>query len=382
MTKNIRPLSLLLLAILTIHYGCRELFEPEIISFDHSILVVEGYIEVGGGKTSIKLGRTKPIYDPISFFPVEFAMVTIEGEDGGVWSLSDEGNGVYISTDYLPENQDYQLNILTPQNEHYSSKMITPIITPEISEITFEKLDGDVSIYANTFGNEEANYFIWEYKEDWAFRSRYLSSYRFNAGTKSMALLKPEELTFNCWQADHSKRIILASSQGYQNQYIHQKELLKIDSLSEKLSLRYSILVKQKAIDQEAFAFWEAVRKNSDDIGGIFSPLPSSIGGNLSNLDHPDEPVIGYISAGKSSERRIYIDRRDVIPWRVVVPDYEKCEMTVVIPDDYYDYFVTLNFVPLYENCEFPCREFLAAPVNCTDCSLRGSLEMPEFWEE
>src|SRR5690606_17824538 len=299
---------------LSFSLGCREPFEPEVSGIDHGFLVVEGYIEVGGGETSIKLSRTRPLYDPLAILPVESASVHIEGEDGGSWPLQHQGNGVYSSSDYLPEIRNFILKIHTQENQAYTSQIIKPIVTPEIAEIDFEKNEWNVHISASTFGHQEARYFIWEYKETWAFTARHLSTARYNPNTNSMELLKKEEERYKCWQEDNSKQIILASSRGYENDYIHQKELVKIDSLSEKLGDRYSIWVKQTAIDPEAFMFWEAVRKNSSDIGGIFSPLPSHIKSNVYNLDHPEEPVIGFISAGKTSENRIFINRADVDP--------------------------------------------------------------------
>src|SRR5690606_32818646 len=179
------------------------------------------------------------------------------------------------------------------------------------------------------------------------------------------------------------KQVILASSERYDNNYIYQKELLKIDSLSEKLGKRYSILVKQKAIDQDAFAFWEAIRKNSDDIGGIFSPLPSLVESNFYNVDDLEEPVIGYLSAGKSAEKRIYINRSEIAPWRVEIADYNNCGMDTILRHEYSNYFEKGYYVPVFPYCiEISCPGFFATTGDCIDCSARGGdLQMPEFWE-
>jgi hypothetical protein len=373
-----------ILIFLVMIYGCREPYEPDIRNFDQEVLVVEGYIEVGGGKTSIKLSRTQPIYTDMPSFPVLMAEVVVFGGQEGSWQLNTEGNGVYSTEDNLPENQSYTLSISLGQTEWYMSEEITPILTPEF-DVSFEKNDGDVKVYANTYGNEAAQYFMWQYDETWKYRTPYTSFFEYDEATRSMASLSQDELTYMCWNDDFSRRVILESSSRFENNQIFQKELTQIDSLSEKLGIRYRINVKQYAIDREAFIFWEGIRRNSDDIGDIFSPMPSLVSSNIYHTENPDQPVIGHISAGKSQSRTIYINKSEVDPWRVVIPHYFGCTIDTVATSDYYEYFVQMNYVPINEACDgFPCVGFLATTRGCVDCTLRGggSLMQPEFWED
>lgn len=371
--------------LLLLCWSCKEPFEPEVSNVDHSILVLEGHIEVGGGESSISLGRTRPVYDSVARIPIRWAIMSLEAENGASWSLYHEEDGRYFLRDSLPEQQNYRLRILT-DGQVYLSDWLIPIVTPEIPEISFEKKEGEVVIYVSTQGNEGARYFMWEYEETWIYQSPYRSSYKYDPVAGDVVPLTPNDvLTFRCWSSDRSKQINISSSERYQNDYIHQKELLKIDPLSEKLGERYSIQVTQRAIDQEAFIFWEAIRKNSNDIGGIFSPLPSIISSNIHNIDDPEEPVIGYLTAGKSAKKRQYINRRDVDPWRIVIDDYHTCAIDTVIPRDYHAYFVQSIFVPLSPYCAEGggCIGYFAATRNCADCSMRGGvLERPEFWED
>ena len=312
-------------------------------------------------------------------------MVSLEAEDGSSWSLHLQESGQYLLLEPLPENQNYRLRVQT-DGQTYLSDWLTPIITPEISEISFEKKEGDVSIYVSTQGNERAQYFMWEYEETWIYQSPYRSSYKYDVEQRDVVPLGPDDqLTFRCWNTDRSRQINISSSERYQNDYIYQKELLKIGSLSEKLGERYSILVTQRAVEREAFVFWEAIRKNSNDIGGIFSPLPSSLSGNMHNIDDPQKPVIGYITAGKSAQKRQYISRREVDPWRIVIDDYHTCAVDTIIPRDYEAVFVQSIYVPLSPYCTESggCIGYFASTRACADCSMRGGvLERPEFWED
>ena len=381
--KNFKCLGILVICLGMFSVGCKEPFEPEISSFDHNILVVEGYIEVGGGTSSITLGRTRPVYDSISLSPVTGAGVLIESEDGNSWQLFQQTEGTYTLSEYLPEDRNYRLRISDSGNE-YLSEWITPIITPEISEVSFEKKGEDVNIYASTVGNENARYFLWEFEETWIYRAAYRAGYRYDPVNGEIVSLREDELTYSCWQSSVSNRIILASSESYQNDFIYQKELLKIESFSEKLGVRYSVKVKQKAIDKKAFVFWEAIRKNSDDIGGILSPLPSLIGSNIYNVADPEEPVIGYLSAGTSNEKRLYINKNEVDPWRAVISDYNNCLLDTVLMKDYDFNFSGGFIIPVTPYCEdTSCPGFFAASISCVDCTVRGGfLEKPAFWED
>ena len=155
----------------------------------------------------------------------------------------------------------------------------------------------------------------------------------------------------------------------------------------EKLSNRYSILISQKALDKKASEFWEILRKNTNDIGSIFSPLPSNISGNIKNDQNPDAPVVGYVSLGTVKQKRLFINVREVSPWRSVEPAYYDCivEADTVLIADYGTSFGNGNFIPVLpisdENLPNPIG-FRGAVRRCADCTLRGTNVKPDFWED
>lgn len=173
----------------------------------------------------------------------------------------------------MPEDEVYTLSINLSNGDSYVSDKIVPIATPDF-EITFTKEDGDVQIYSNTIGNDEAEYFLWQYEEAWIYRTPHTSFFNYDKETGEMVDIPLDQLTNRCYNFDQSRRVILEVSSRFEDSRIFQKELLTIDSLSEKLGIRYRIKAKQYAINSEAYIFWEGIRRNSDDIGGIFSPYP------------------------------------------------------------------------------------------------------------
>src|SRR5690606_35363898 len=90
----------------------------------------------------------------------------------------------------------------------------------------------------------------------------------------------PNEDVSVCWKYANSSTILLGSSAKLQSAVISEKPLTTIPAGHEKLAKRYSILVKQYAIDKKAYEFYSLMKKNTESLGSIFDPQPSEIRGN------------------------------------------------------------------------------------------------------
>lgn len=365
--------------------ACREEFNPEVNPMDTNLLVVEGYIAIDGSTSTIKLSRTGNL-DQAQFRIESGAVLRLIGTASGTWSFQELEAGVYSISEILPVNQEYRLNIRLRNNETYESELLTPISTPELDEVTWSKGDSGVSIRVNTQGTAEAQYFLWQYEEDWIFRSAIGTFYRYDRETRRIEEVTPETDVSRCWNDSRIQRIAIENSRRFNGDLISDKEINLIPNLSEKLSARYSIWVKQYAIDRNAFDFWEIMRKNSEDIGGIFSPLPSLIGGNIKKVGDSNVSVIGYISMGIPSTKRIFITAEEVAPWPVRIPEYDNCSARpdTIPPSRYAEYFQSGNFMPvnpIFGDGPFPIA-FRAAPAFCVDCTQRGTNVKPDFWED
>jgi hypothetical protein len=179
----------------------------------------------------------------------------------------------------------------------------------------------------------------------------------------------------------------LETSSRFKDQFVFRQTINQIDRGDERLTLRYSILISQKALTKDASEFWEILKKNTDDLGSIFSPLPSIITGNMIQDQDPEVPVIGQVGLGKVQQRRLFIDLRDVAPWRAEVPEYEGCIVasdTIMIVD-YDRAFKSGNNLPtspVFPDGGFNPIGYRYASRVCVDCTLRGSNVRPDFWED
>ncbi len=369
--------------------SCREPFEPVIEPTDQNVLVVEGYLDSDGTPSILSLSFTTDLQS--NFQPSSSligASVFLEASNGGQFSLIDQGNGDYLFETDIPENDTYRLRIFLTNGNSYTSEDLNPIITPDIIDVGYVRNETGVEIFLTTQGDENADDFLWTYEETWAFRPAIESQFKYDPDIFDVVLRGPDERIDLCYRSFPNSDLILETSSRFEDQFVFRQSIAQIEDGDEKLSERYSILISQKALSKEDSEFWEILKKNTDDLGSIFSPLPSLIGGNITLDQNPDVPVIGQVSLGKVRQRRLFIDNQEITPWLMPeVPEYEGCVIsadTVFIAsyDAVFRSGVNIPVRPVIPEGGFNPVGYRSAPVNCVDCTRRGTNVAPDFWED
>lgn len=188
--------------------ACREFYEPEVTDIDHQYLVVEGFLEIGGGISEISLTQTMPIYLTQTSRPVNQANVQVEGASSGTWTMNRTQSGKYTLDATLPEDDIYRVRIQTSFGEYLSDEII-PVPTSDDLELGYVGRPGYVSIHASTTGTDKSKYFIWEFEEDWEFRSPYQNYYYFDEASRTIRNTPFNEIVDRCYQSYRSSNIIL-----------------------------------------------------------------------------------------------------------------------------------------------------------------------------
>ena len=371
------------LFILVTMVSCRDPFEPELSAFSTEVLVVEGFIELEG-ESIVRLSKTSPLQSEITGNLVSSAFISLSDGEDNRWDFVELEEGIYSLEGSFSENQTYFLHIQLRNGHTYRSEPLIPVISPEIEVLDYIRDEDGVEIFVSTRGTEAAQYFLWTFEEHWIFQPGVVSQLIYENGI--VRRRTEEERIDRCWDSNLNPSIVLQNAARFEDNSILQRELVRIPNLSEKLTQRYSIEVRQMAIDQSAFDFWDILRRNSEDVGGIFSPLPSLINGNIQSLSEEVPQAIGHISMGKTSTKRIYIDLDDVFPWPVFIPEYEFCFVLndTIPPNLVSTQFASGNLIPARDifNQMGALLGYRASNRACTDCTLRGTNVRPEFWED
>jgi len=96
---------------------------------------------------------------------------------------------------------------------------------------------------------------------------------------------------------------------------------------------------------------------------------PSQLTGNIHCLTNPNEPVIGFISAGTLQQQRILISRNQVPNWLYFYACSLPDKIIPEIPDSMTFYFDYLGYVPISIPNDNQVRIGFA---KCVDCILQG----------
>jgi hypothetical protein len=194
----------------------------------------------------------------------------------------------------------------------------------------------------------------------------------------------PQGQIHKCYKTTASTNIIIGSSSSLSDNIISEFPLIRIDvENNPKLDYRYSVLVRQYALTKDAFEFWRIMQKNTQNLGTLFDPLPSQLKSNLHCLSDPEEQVIGYVSAGEYTQKRIFISKED-LPIEFLYNRYPGCIIDTVNNDPAsLDLILkTGNYQPIVSVGAYTPTGYLYSTLNCVDCRTGGgSAYKPDFWE-
>ncbi|AMR32597.1 hypothetical protein A0256_14775 [Mucilaginibacter sp. PAMC 26640] len=388
MFKKIKYLSLPLLLIGVI--SCKKPFQPAIISSANNYLVVEGLINSGSDSTFIKLSRTVKLSDSVRTNIEKGATVTVEGA-GFSRSLNEITPGVYATAamNLNPANK-YHLLLKLSNGQQYVSDDAEVKISPPVDTISYTKNSEGIQINASSHdpGNN-TRYYRYDYDETWKFHAKYLVEYE--AVGDDIVPRPIENQIYICFGHRASSVVLLASTVKLANDVASNIPITQILSSSEKISMRYSILVRQYALTREAYEFWENLKKNTEQLGSIFDALPSELKGNIHNVANAGEPVIGYISVGTVQTKRLFIDRDELPDSYLLKYPYEGCTQDTTLfynpqtrVEEVKEYLLTKLFLPTFS---IPGPR--AIPIGygrtsyeCGDCTIRGTKKQPAFWKD
>lgn len=360
--------------------SCIEPYRPEIIQAPNNFLVVDGFIN-SNGVTSIRLSRTVNL-DGATIPPGEArARVQIEEEGGPQYNLTEGRDGNYISPALqLNPSRRYRLRIRTQNNQEYASDFIENKITPPIDSISWKPERDGLQIYVNTHDpGQKTRYYRWKYDETWEFTTPFYSVREY----KNNQVEDRRTYINLCWRGSSSAAIFINSTIKLSQDVVSEFPLIKIPENSVKLKYKYSILVRQYAQTKEAYEYAETLRKNTENIGTLFDPLPTQLTGNIKCISDPTEPVIGFISVASEQVKRIFIKREQLPALWNTLNEYSYCTLDTVLLKNAKNTFASGLVLPVSDllNDRGSIIGYMGSTAECVDCRLRGTIVKPDFWK-
>ena len=367
--------------------GCIEKYEADIPSDETGLLVVEGTITPG--KNTFRLQRTTALDSYYSYLVVDDAWVVVRGTDGSEYQTEGDYGTFTCTIDELNPNVQYYLHIET-DGEVYESDPQTPLRTEKIAEVRGDqstpRSDIDILVTpAEPFDNSKINYYTWTYEETWEVHPEYNTFVYYDV--ENMQCVKTNHLLYpeRGWKDEASTTIMVGSSTNYDAQHIQQLKIYDISRESEKMYVRYSGLVHQRAISKAEYEYELARRQAGSEMGGLFTPQPSALPTNIHCLTSKKH-VIGFVGCAlNTSEYRFFLEPKDYSIYHpidkdkrrwVEAPSADECVELVksgLHLCEWDDTYMSPEGVPILQTAW--AYEYLL------DVRLRGAyIEEPDFW--
>lgn len=372
---------------------CKKPFTPVFNQSDRKYLVIEGIIN-GNDSTFIRLSRTKKVDTSRIVFAETNAQVIAENNTGESFPLTEIRNGTYaVGPLNLDVSHQYRLRIKTSDGKEYLSDFVPLRNAPLIDSVGFTAQSSGVKIYVNA--HDDANstrYYRWDFTETWQFHSKYISGY-FSNGVDSIKPRLVAQQVHTCFATDSSNNVTIVSTNKLVKDIVNHAPITFIPGSSEKIETKYTILVKQYALTSDAYEFWQMLQKNTENLGSIFDVLPSETQSNFHCLSDPNEVVVGYLSAGNVSTKRIFISA-DQLPHYTTQYPYD-CELDTSFLNPPHPGTRPINDLIPANSSYIPVNALYLPPANpfglptaytystkqCVDCSLRGKRTPPSYWK-
>lgn len=372
--------------------GCVEPYSPALDPVSLNALVVDGSIDAQGNST-ITLSRAVPLTSHANNPKESGADVSITSSTGETFSLSEISTGVYTAGD-LPVNKQssYVLHIRTAEGAEYESDEVQIHPTPSVGKIYFtvSQTGDDIELRTDSedLTADATGYYAWECIETYEYRAQYFSRFK-RVGDGFPELRHPGEFVDTCW-LEQPIPITLESTKRLTQNTISRHKLTTINKFSPKISRRYSILVRQRAISEQEYNYRQRLEKSIDGQGSIFAEIPGAVVSNVHSTADPGEIVLGYFRGQEVKEQRFFL-ARGAIPEELqveLIP--EKCDLESTCPVDAppngpntcIDIALLSESKIIITSFEFQNNVVYVFSTNeCGDCRAKGGKNVPPpYW--
>ena len=370
-------LTWILLLLASLAASCVTQFVPEISGEEYAI-VIEGQVTDRNEVYEVRISWSQPLNFNSPLPPIGNFTVTVADDAGNEFPFINAGGGLYLS-DSLHFNSvaGRKYRLLVEGNGHtYESDYMELIPVPQIDSLdaVFEynesyypgQLTPGYQVKVNTYDpTGDCRFFRWDFTETWEFR---------------LPWNHPTILNRICWKSANSTAITIKSTSVLAESRITGQPVTFITGETDRLTAKYSILVRQYSLNEEEFIYWENIRKVSFDAGGLYDVVPSSIPSNIYCLDDPAVKVLGFFSVSGVAEKRLFLEN-----YNLRFPDfYQSCPFDTILvsqwdPTVHKDVYILKEWsdVP-----PLPVYYILSRKIECVDCTMNGTNIMPDFWND
>lgn len=310
--------SLMLCALLFTAASCIYDFDPQ-IEGTRGLLVIEGDILVGD-TTIVQVSRMSALSDDAGVQAVTSANVYVESSDGTKYQAvsypfgSDQLDNPHYAIDTrtvdLSKRCRLVVQVYDPSYQFYASEWLDiqqggSVLDSIGFSVNEDRTRLDVNVWNH--GGTETGYYRWVGRGVWEYSAEFRAIVYYVPALNKILPYENNENYYYCWRRHAPREIMIASTMGLAEDKLSEYSVFSTENKrDERFSILYSLTLFQERLTPEAYAYWLATQRNTSDAGGLMSAQPSDLQGNISNVNNPDEKVIGYINASTVTRAQKY----------------------------------------------------------------------------
>ncbi|MEN8248976.1 MAG: DUF4249 domain-containing protein [Bacteroidota bacterium] len=378
--------------------GCIEPFEPDVEEADE-VMVIDGRLSDNEDIQTISISKSSHYNNP-QFRPVSGCVVRVEDETGNGITFMENSNGIYqseLEPDFLAVGKAYKLLVVTPEDEVYESEYDSLLACAAIDSLSYRletqgTSNPDINYYGIRFyldmkgSAQEARSYMWTFEETWEYLAYYPIEYMWDGYV--LQEFFPRLTGFEvCYMTESLKNYEVGSSSSSGSNEIRQQPLHFVSNQTPRLAARYSLLIAQHSLSNGAYLFWDRMKAQTGDTGGLYETQPSRTTGNITNINNPEERVLGYFYVSQVREKRITVRNHFNFPIvRFVCPLLDTLWFLQIYElDPPYPYFlfgIVLDAIPPSPPSP-PVLKYVYSFKECHDCTYRGGVTTkPAYWDD
>ena len=292
-------------------------------------LVVNGMITNEPGPYTVKINKTTSYGGHFSDVHDDIlkAQVTITDDLGAVETLKEFKPGEFVTDLNGIQGRiggKYTLRIKLKNGEEYVSETET---LPAVSNIDRFYYQYKEVLSLNAENNEVRSPYF-EMRVDLKDAATEKNYYRWvSLGTYEVET-QPENFTTQdkngnprpapknccrqCWvrRVDYSAAV--TSDRDFDGKNLIGMPVANIPITPQFFGIKYHIELKQYSISEKVFYFWKTLESQTAGTGSVQDPAPANARGNITNINNPDEQVLGYFGASGVITKTMYLGPQDV----------------------------------------------------------------------
>ncbi|NOU15938.1 MAG: DUF4249 domain-containing protein [Bacteroidales bacterium] len=374
--KNILLWGILILLLST----CIEPFSLNLGSDSTQKYVVYGQITDQEGFQTVSVSMSSTVENQ-KYNPLSGCTINISDNHGNIFTLNEFEKGnyrVWIAAEYLKPGNSYQVKVLTSSGIDIVSDFDQMPECPEIDSVYYIRKDipttdptkplQGIQFYVDLNRKDtDSHYYRWDIDETWEHHAKFPKTLYWN--TRTIVITDPPDFSkYYCWTTKKLGNVFTLSTKNLTQNRYSMYQLHFVDNQTQRLTYCYSLLINQIALSESAYVYWDKLRINTNELGGLYEVQPLRVKGNLKSTTNPELEILGFFNASSVKTKRFFFQNINNIDLY-----YNKCTSRPIQPrelnrEDPKYLVMTGRGIEIMEDA-------------CVECDFfGGSIVKPDYW--